>query len=165
MSDRKAAKKLMRITMFWCRLLVIKVQDQEGLGEILQLVLCKAGIHSALSDLERLLRLLLRFHFKSYCTLWLPLQKFPLYHNDVLLLFQDKGLSSTPKHKKLKSIGKIISQGIVVLFYKSCLTLCFERVFSGFHKPKTQTCLDLVMSQEAEKQLRKANPLLFICNP
>ncbi|CAN6896453.1 unnamed protein product [Brassica oleracea] len=65
---------------------------------------------------------------------------------------EDKGLSSTPKHKKLKSIGKIISQGIVVLFYKSCLTLCFERVFSGFHKPKTQTCLDLVMSQEAEKQ-------------
>ncbi|CAN6903002.1 BnaC08g19590D [Brassica napus] len=39
---------------------------------------------------------------------------------------EDKGLSSTPKHKKLKSIG--------------------------FHKPKTQTCMDHVMSQEAEKQ-------------
>ncbi|WZZ10848.1 hypothetical protein YC2023_096769 [Brassica napus] len=39
---------------------------------------------------------------------------------------EDKGLSSTPKHKKLKSIG--------------------------FQKPKTQTCMDLVLSHEAEKQ-------------
>ncbi|KAG5390668.1 hypothetical protein IGI04_032209 [Brassica rapa subsp. trilocularis] len=39
---------------------------------------------------------------------------------------EDKGLSSTPKHKKLKSIG--------------------------FQKSKTQTCMDLVLSHGAEKQ-------------
>ncbi|KAL0698007.1 hypothetical protein Bca4012_054129 [Brassica carinata] len=39
---------------------------------------------------------------------------------------EDKGLNTTPKHKKLKSIG--------------------------FHKPKTQTCVDLVLSHGAEKQ-------------
>ncbi|KAJ4879580.1 AT-rich interactive domain-containing protein 6 [Raphanus sativus] len=39
---------------------------------------------------------------------------------------EDKGLSSTPKHKKLKSVG--------------------------FQKHRTQTCMDLVLSQEAEKQ-------------
>jgi len=52
-----------------CSQVAIKVQGQAGHEEILQLVLCKVGMRSALLDLERLLRLLLRFHFKSYCTL------------------------------------------------------------------------------------------------
>ncbi|KAH0922043.1 hypothetical protein HID58_022061 [Brassica napus] len=47
---------------------------------------------------------------------------------------EDMGLNSTPKHKKLKSIG--------------------------LPKPRTPNCTDLAVSQEAEKQLRKANPLL-----
>ncbi|KAH0878090.1 hypothetical protein HID58_065484 [Brassica napus] len=49
---------------------------------------------------------------------------------------EDMGLNSTPKHKKLKSIG--------------------------LPKPRTPNCTDLVASQEAEKQLRKANPLLYM---
>ncbi|CAN6873972.1 unnamed protein product [Brassica oleracea] len=70
---------------------------------------------------------------------------------------KDKGSNSTPKHKKLKSIGNFFFSRHFLLY--SCeqgllnINVCVKWFSPGLPKPRPQTCTDLVVSQEgAEKQ-------------